>query len=46
MYNNLSNNFFALGEFDQAKPYSEIALKIRRKLLNEHMDVIRPWDGA
>ena len=41
MYNNRSNNFFALGEFDQAKPYSEIALKIRRKLLNEHMDTAK-----
>ena len=41
IYNNLSNNFCALGEFDQAKPYSEIALKIRRKLLNEHMDTAK-----
>ena len=41
IYNNLSNNFCALGEFDQAKPYSEIALEIRRKLLNEHMDTAK-----
>ena len=34
-------NFCALGEFDQAKPYSEIALEIRRKLLNEHMDTAK-----
>ena len=41
IYNNLSNNFRALGEFDQAKPYSEHALKIRRKLLNDHMDTAK-----
>ena len=41
IYNNLSNNFFALGEFDQAKPYSEIALEIRHKLLNEQMDTAK-----
>ena len=41
IYNNISNNFCALGEFDQAKPYSEIALEIRRKLLNEHMDTAK-----
>ena len=41
IYNNISNNFFALGEFDQAKPYSEHALKIRRKLLNDHMDTAK-----
>ena len=41
IYNNISNNFCALGEFDQAKPYSEIAMKIRRKLLNEHMDTAK-----
>ena len=32
IYNNLSNNFYALGEFDQAKRYSEIALEIRRSV--------------
>ena len=41
IYNNISNNFFALGEFDQARPYSERALKIRRKLLNDHMDTAK-----
>ena len=41
IYNNISNNFFALGEFDQAKPYSELALKIRLKLLNDHMDTAK-----
>ena len=41
IYNILSNNFCALVEFDQAKPYSEIALEIRRKLLNEHMDTAK-----
>ena len=38
IYKNLSENVCALGEFDQAKPYSEHALKIRRKLLNDNMD--------
>ena len=41
IYNNISNNFCALGEFDQAKPYSEHALNIRRKLLNDHMDTAK-----
>ena len=41
IYNNISNNFFALKKFDQAKPYSEHALKIRRKLLNDHMDTAK-----
>ena len=41
IYNILSKNFCALVEFDQAKPYSEIALEIRRKLLNEHMDTAK-----
>ena len=41
IYNNSSNNFCALGEFDQAKPYSEHALNIRRKLLNDHMDTAK-----
>ena len=41
IYNNISNNFCALGKFDQAKPYSEHALKIRRKLLNDHMDTAK-----
>ena len=41
IYNNISNNFFALKKFDQAKPYSEDALKIRRKLLNDHIDTAK-----
>ena len=41
IYNNISNNFFALKKFDQAKPYSEDALNIRRKLLNDHMDTAK-----
>ena len=41
IYDNISNNFCALGEFDQAKPYSVHALKIRRKLLNDHMDTAK-----
>ena len=41
IYNNISNNFFALKKFDQAKPYSEHALKIRSKLLNDHMDTAK-----
>ena len=41
IYNNISNNFCTLGEFDQAKLYFEHALKIRRKLLNDHMDTAK-----
>ena len=41
IYKNLSENFCALGEFDQAKPYSEHALKIRLKLLNDYMDTAK-----
>ena len=41
IYNNISNNFCALGEFDQAKPYSVHALNIRHKLLNDHMDTAK-----
>ena len=41
IYNNISNNFCALGEFDRAKPYSEYALKVRHKLLNDHMDTAK-----
>ena len=42
IYNNISNNFCTLGEFDQAKLYSEHALEIRRKLLNDHMPLQSP----
>ena len=41
IYNNISNNFCALSEFDQAKPYSNHALKMRCKLLNDHMDTAK-----
>jgi len=39
--NNLSNNYHALGEFDNAKRYSEDALKIRLELLKGHMDTAK-----
>ena len=39
--NNLSNNFHALGEFENAQQYAEKALKIRLKLLNDHMDTAK-----
>ena len=39
--NNLSNNFHALEEFDNAQQYAEGALKIRRELLNDHMDTAK-----
>ena len=39
--NNLSNNFHALGEFDNAKLYSKDALKIRLDLLKDHMDTAK-----
>ncbi|KAJ7384484.1 hypothetical protein OS493_021113 [Desmophyllum pertusum] len=39
--NNLSNNFYALGEYDNAKQYSEAALKIRLELLKDHYDTAK-----
>ncbi|KAL9986236.1 hypothetical protein ACROYT_G000347 [Oculina patagonica] len=39
--NNLSNNYYALGEYDSAKQYSEEALKIRRELLKDHYDTAK-----
>lgn len=39
--NNLSNNYYALGEFGNAKRYSEDALKIRLELLKDHMDTAK-----
>ena len=36
--NNLSKNYRALGEFENAKKCSEEALKIRRDFLREHME--------
>ena len=39
--NNLSNNFHALKEFDNAQQYAGEALKIRLELLNDHMDTAK-----
>ena len=39
--NNMSNNFYALKEFNEAQQYAEDALKIRLKLLNNHMDTAK-----
>ena len=39
--NNLSNNYYALGEFDNAKRNSDEALKIRRELLKDHLDTAK-----
>ncbi len=39
--NNLSNNYYALDEYDNAKQYSEEALKIRRELLKDHRDTAK-----
>ena len=38
---NLSNNYYALGEYDIAKQYSEEALKIRRELLEDHRETAK-----
>ena len=38
---NLSNNFHACKEFDNAQQYAEGALKIRDELLNDHMDTAK-----
>ena len=39
--NNLSNNYYALGNYDKAKQYSEDALKMRRELLKDHRDTAK-----
>ena len=39
--NNLSNNFSALREFDNAKQYVEDALRIRLELLGDHLDTAK-----
>ena len=39
--NNLSNNYYALGEYDKAKRYSEEALRMRRDLLKDHRDTAK-----
>ena len=39
--NNLSNNYYALGEYDIAKRYSEEALTMRLDLLKDHRDTAK-----
>ncbi len=39
--NNLSNNYYALGEYDNAKQYSEDALRMRLDLLKDHRDTAK-----
>ena len=39
--NNLSNNYYALGEYDRAKQYSEEALRMRLDLLKDHRDTAK-----
>ena len=39
--NNLSNNYYALGEYDEAKRYSEEALRMRLELLKDHRDTAK-----
>ena len=39
--NNLSNNYYALGEYDNAKRYSEEALRMRMDLLKDHRDTAK-----
>ena len=39
--NSLSNNYYALGDLDKAKRYSEDALKIRRELLKDHTETAK-----
>ena len=39
--NNLSNNYYALEEFGNAKRNSDEALKIRRELLKDHLDTAK-----
>ena len=39
--NNLSNNYYALGEYENAKRYSEEALKMRLDLLKDHRDTAK-----
>ena len=39
--NKLSNNYYALSEYDKAKQYSEEALKMRLDLLKDHCDTAK-----
>jgi len=39
--NNLSNNYYALREYDKAKQYSDEALRMRLELLKDHRDTAK-----
>ena len=39
--NNLSNNYYALGQYDKAKQYSNEALRMRQELLQDHRDTAK-----
>ena len=39
--NNLSNNYYALRQYDKAEQYSHEALRMRRKLLKDHRDTAK-----
>ena len=39
--NNLSNNYYALGQYDKAKQYSNEALRMRQELLKDHRDTAK-----
>ena len=39
--NNLSNNYYALGQYDKAKQYSDEALRMREELLKDHRDTAK-----
>ena len=39
--NNLSNNHYALGQYDEANQYSNKALRMRQELLKDHRDTAK-----
>ena len=39
--NNLSNNYYALGQYDKAEQYSDEALRMRLELLKDHRDTAK-----
>ena len=39
--NNLSNNYYALGQYDRAQQYSDEALRMRQELLQDHRDTAK-----
>ena len=39
--NNLSNNHYALGQYVEAKDYSDEALRMRKELLQDHRDTAK-----